>query len=166
MLSERDIEAAHPEAFDFAFGNLPQAKRADFTRHLAGCRHCQGVVEEYSEIGQIIKSLPPHVEPSPDLEDLTITAMLAALAEGRAEADPRSNTQDQAVTRLYPRLERQSSAEPETVARPIPQARPPVEEETKGPQRPSTGGHRPRRPPGRWSLACQCGGVIEVASPP
>ena len=55
MLSERDIELAHPEAFDFVFGNLPAAKRAEFNRHLSGCRYCQGVVDEYSEIGRIIK---------------------------------------------------------------------------------------------------------------
>jgi hypothetical protein len=34
ILSERDIEAAHPDAFDFVFGNLPAAKRAGFNRHL------------------------------------------------------------------------------------------------------------------------------------
>ena len=44
MLSERDIEQAHPEAFDFVFGNLPPAKTAEFNRHLGrlpllpGCR--------------------------------------------------------------------------------------------------------------------------------
>ena len=27
MLSERDIELAHPEAFDFVFGNLPPARK-------------------------------------------------------------------------------------------------------------------------------------------
>ena len=58
MLSERDIELAHPEAFDFVFGNLPSAKRAEFNRHLSSCRYCQGVVDEYSDIGQIIKLLP------------------------------------------------------------------------------------------------------------
>src|SRR5712692_2608802 len=58
MLSERDIELAHPEAFDFAFGNLPSARRAEFNRHLTSCRHCQAVIDEYSEIGQIIKILP------------------------------------------------------------------------------------------------------------
>ena len=41
MLTERDIELAHPDAFDFAFGNLPSAKRAEFNRHLGGCSHCQ-----------------------------------------------------------------------------------------------------------------------------
>ena len=41
MLSERDIELAHPDAFDFAFGNLPAAKRASFNRHLSGGR-CSG----------------------------------------------------------------------------------------------------------------------------
>ena len=63
MPSERDIELAHPEAFDFVFGNLPQAQRAEFNRHLGGCRYCQGVVEKYSDIGRIISNLPPHVEP-------------------------------------------------------------------------------------------------------
>ena len=89
MLSERDIELAHPEAFDFAFGNLPPAKRAEFNRHLGGCRYCQGVVDEYSEIGGIIKNLPPHVEPPADLEDRTVAAMVAALAEQRAKPDRR-----------------------------------------------------------------------------
>jgi hypothetical protein len=28
MLSERDVELAHPDAFDCAFGNLPAAKRS------------------------------------------------------------------------------------------------------------------------------------------
>ena len=59
MLSERDIEAAHPDAFDFVWGNLPAAERAEFSRHLSGCRYCQGVVQEYREIGRIITLLPP-----------------------------------------------------------------------------------------------------------
>ena len=75
MLSERDIEAAHPDAFDFAFGNLPPAKHAEFNRHLSGCSYCQAVVDEYSEIGRIIKLLPPHAEPAADLEDRTVAAM-------------------------------------------------------------------------------------------
>jgi anti-sigma factor RsiW len=81
MLSERDIEAAHPDAFDFAWGNLPAAERAEFNRHLSGCRYCQGVVDEYSEIGRIIKLLPPHDEPPADLEDRTVAAMAAVMAE-------------------------------------------------------------------------------------
>ena len=87
MPSERDIELAHPEAFDFVFGNFPQAQRAEFNRHLAGCHYCQGVVEKYSDIGQIIHNLPPHVEPPADLEDRTVAAMVAALAGRRAEAN-------------------------------------------------------------------------------
>ena len=85
MLSERDIELAHPEAFDFVFGNLTPARRAEFDRHLASCRYCQGVVDEYGDIGRIIKSLPPHVEPPADLEDRTVAAMVAALAEQQGE---------------------------------------------------------------------------------
>ena len=88
MLTERDIERAHPEAFDFAWGNLPRDRRAEFTRHLGGCRYCQGVVEEYSEIGRIIKILPPGVEPPAGLEDRTVAAMVAALAEQGQASSP------------------------------------------------------------------------------
>jgi len=59
MLSERDIELAHPDAFDFVFGNLPAASRAEFNHHLAGCPYCQKVVDEYSDIGQIFQNLLP-----------------------------------------------------------------------------------------------------------
>ena len=86
MLSDRDIE-------------LPAAKRAEFNRHLGGCRYCQSVVDEYSEIGGIIKSLPPHVEPSAELENRTVAAMVAALAEQRATTDRRSDAEDQAAVR-------------------------------------------------------------------
>jgi hypothetical protein len=58
MLSEGEIELAHPEAFDFVFGNLPRDKRAEFNCHLHGCRYCQGVIDEYADIGRIIKNLP------------------------------------------------------------------------------------------------------------
>lgn len=131
MLSERDIELAHPDAFDFAWGNLPAAKRAEFNRHLGGCRYCQAIVEEYSEIGQIIKNLPPHVEPSAELEDRTVTAMVAALAGQRASTDRRPDAEDQAATRVYPIPQRHPPAEPETRVQPIPQLRPPAEPETQ-----------------------------------
>ena len=124
MLSERDIEAAHPDAFDFVWGNLPAAKRAEFSRHLSGCRYCQGVVREYSEIGRIVKLLPPHVEPPADLEDRTVAAMVAALAEEQAEVD------------RPPGTEGHHAAEPETRVQPVPHLRPPAEEETKGPPAP------------------------------
>ena len=58
MLSDRDIELAHPGAFDFAFGNLPAAGRASFNRHLSSCRHCRSVVDEYGDIGAVIKTVP------------------------------------------------------------------------------------------------------------
>jgi hypothetical protein len=128
MLSERDIELAHPGAFDFVFGNLPRPKRAEFSRHLSGCRYCQGVVDEYSYIGQIIKSLPPHVEPPADLEDRTVAAMVAALTEQRAGVDRRSDAQDEAATRVYPIPEIQHPAEPETRVQPRPQLQPPAED--------------------------------------
>ena len=125
MLSERDIEQAHPEAFDFVFGNLPSAKRAEFNRHLIGCSYCQGVVGEYSEIGGIIKNLPPHVEPPAGLEDRTVAAMVAALAKQKAKPDRRADAEDQAVTKLYPIPGRQPPAEPETQVQPRPQLGPP-----------------------------------------
>jgi hypothetical protein len=131
MLSERDIEQAHPEAFDFVFGNLPSAKRAEFNRHLASCRYCQGVVSEYSEIGGIIKNLPPHVEPPAGLEDRTVAAMVAALAKQKAKPDRRADAEDQAVTRLYPIPGRQPPAEPETRVQPRPQLGPPPEPQAR-----------------------------------
>ena len=129
MLSEREIEQAHPEAFDFAFGNLPSARRAEFNRHLAGCGYCQAVVDEYSEIGQVIKQLPPHGEPPADLEDRTVAAMVAALAEQRATGR-RPDAEDEAATRAYPIPGRQPFQEPETRVQPIPQFQPPAENET------------------------------------
>jgi hypothetical protein len=132
MLSDRDIEQAHPEAFDFAFGNLPPAKRADFNRHLTGCRYCQGIIDEYSHIGGIIKNLPPHVEPSADLEDRTVAAMAAAMAGQRAAAPARpSDAEDQAATRHYPVPRLQPPAEPETQVQPVPQLLPPPEDEAR-----------------------------------
>ena len=112
MLSERDIELAHPDAFDFMWGNLPAARRAEFNRHLSGCRYCQAVVTEYSEIGRIIKLLPPHVEPAADLEDRTVAAMVAALAQQRAEPDRGSDAEDQAATQLHPRPAEPSTGPP------------------------------------------------------
>ena len=131
MFSEQDIELARPDAFDFAFGNLPSAKRAEFNRHLAGCRYCQGVVEEYSDIGQIIKDLPPHVEPSPDLEDRTVAAMVAALAGQRAQTDRRSDPEDQAATSVYPIPAVQPPAGDETLIQPRPQLQPPAEPQAR-----------------------------------
>ena len=131
MLSESDIEAAHPEAFDFVWGNLPTASRADFDRHLLGCRYCQAVVDEYADIGQIIQRLPPHVEPPAHLEDRTVAAMVAALAKQRAKADRRSEDEDQAATRAYPIPERRPPAEPKTQVQPIPQLQPPAEDEAQ-----------------------------------
>jgi hypothetical protein len=101
MLSERDIERAHPEAFDFIFGNLPPDHVAEFNEHLGGCRYCQCVVAEYSEIGRIIHELPPHVEPPADLEDRTVAAMRRALRGQPAVADQRPRRDDLPATRTY-----------------------------------------------------------------
>jgi hypothetical protein len=118
MLSERDIEAAHPDAFDFVFGNLPSAKRADFNRHLTGCRYCQAVVDEYSEIGGIIHQLPPHVDPPAELEDRIVAAMVSAQAGQRTQPDAEPGAEDQSATRVYPIA--QPSSEPATQLHPRP----------------------------------------------
>ena len=141
MLSETEIEAAHPEAFDFVFGNLPKAKRAEFNRHLSGCRHCQSVVDEYADIGRIIKQLPPlppHVEPPADLEDRTIAAMVEARANQRASAKPQPDTENQSATQLHPRAAAVLWAEPETRVYPIPdlELQPSAEPDTKLQPRP------------------------------
>ena len=136
MLSERDVELAHPEAFDFAWGNLPAANRAGFNRHLAGCRHCQGVVDEYREIGQIIRKLPPHVEPPSDLEDRTVAAMVAALAGQRPTTDRRSDPEDQAATSVHPIPEVQPPAWDESRVQPGPRLQPPAWDETRVQPRP------------------------------
>jgi hypothetical protein len=107
MLSERDIELAHPEAFDFAFGNLSDEAVSEFNEHLGGCSHCQSVVAEYTEIGRVIQNLPPHVEPPAGLEDRTVAAMLRALTGEPAKADQPAETdqpvhdEDLAATRAY-----------------------------------------------------------------
>ena len=137
MLSETQIEEAHPEAFDFVFGNLPSAKRAEFNRHLSGCRHCQSVVDEYSEIGRIIKQLPPHIEPPAELEDRTIAAMVEARANQRASAAPQPDTEDQNATQLHPRPAGLSKTESETQVYPIPEPIPSAGPDTKLQPRPA-----------------------------
>jgi len=129
VLTEQQIELAHPEAFDFAFGTLPTAEGVTFIRHLTGCRHCRAVVDEYSEIGGIIKNLPPGTEPPADLEDRTVAAMTAALAGHKAEPGKHPDAaehdaEDRAVTRIYPKPERKPPAERETQVLPVPQPGP------------------------------------------
>jgi hypothetical protein len=132
MLSERDIELAHPESFDFVFGNLPAAGRAEFNRHLGDCHYCQGVVDEYSEIGAIIKDLPPHAEPPAGLEDRTVTAMIAALADQRPSAG-QGSPDAEAATHVSPVPGRRRPAEPETRVMPRPQFQPPAKDATRPP---------------------------------
>jgi Anti-sigma-K factor rskA len=133
MLSDRDIELAHPEAFDFAFGNLPADRQASFNRHLSGCRYCRNVVDEYGGIGSVIKILPPHAEPSAELEDRTVAAMIAVLAGRRAEPATGSageSTEDDA-TRSYPVPKVHRAAEPETRVQPRPPLQPAAELQAK-----------------------------------
>jgi hypothetical protein len=133
MLSDRDIELAHPEAFDFVFGNLPAARRASFNRHLGGCGYCRSVVDEYAGIGAVIKDLPPQVEPPADLEDRTVAAMVVALAEQRAKPAARlaGERAEDAATRSYPIPEVHRAADPGTRVQPRPRLQPADEPQTK-----------------------------------
>jgi Anti-sigma-K factor rskA len=136
MLTEQQIELAHPEAFDFVFGTLPAAEGVNFTRHLTGCRHCRAVVDEYSAIGEIIKQLPPSAEPPAGLEDRTVAAMTAALAEHKDEPDRppdagHHDAEDLAVTRIYPKPERKLPAGHKTRVLPAQQPGPPEEPEPR-----------------------------------
>ncbi len=130
MLSERDIRLAHPDAFDFVFGNLPSGNAAWFHRHLDGCSSCQKVVDEYSDIGRIFQNLPPHVEPPAGLEDRTVAAMVTALAEQQAQSHHRTGSEDQTATRVYPIPEVHQPAEPPTLVQPRPQPQPRAEDDT------------------------------------
>jgi Anti-sigma-K factor rskA len=133
MLSERDIDLAHPDAFDFVFGTLPSGNAVWFGRHLDGCSSCQKVIDEYGGIGRIVQDLPPHVEPPAGLEDRVVAAMVAALAEQKAQGNHRSQGEDQTATRVYPKPEPgpaagvRHSAEPETRLYMRPQFQPPAE---------------------------------------
>jgi Anti-sigma-K factor rskA len=137
MLSEQDIELAHPDAFDFVFGTLPAGNAVWFNRHLDGCSYCKKVIDEYSDIGQVFQNLPPHVEPSAGLEDRTVAAMVTALAEQRAHSEHSPGDEDQAATRVYPKPEPGPPAglghppEPETRLYPRPQLHPPAEPQAR-----------------------------------
>ena len=130
MLTDQQIGLAHPEAFDFVFGNLTTPDGVQFIRHLTGCQHCRVVVDEYMEVGKFIKNLPPPVEPPASLEDRTVAAMVAAQAEAAAAAartaapPPRPDPDDYAVTRVYPRAAPTSATEHETQVLPRPEANP------------------------------------------
>ena len=94
MLSEQDIELAHPDAFDFVFGTLGAAKYAWFNSHLDGCRHCQKVVAEYSDIGQsrLVTKVIPRLALSQRPRITTTLATIDREAGNRgAAAEPISN---------------------------------------------------------------------------
>jgi anti-sigma-K factor RskA len=166
MLSERDIELAHPDAFDFVFGNLPSGDAAGFSRHLDGCPSCQKVIDECSGIGRIVQDLPPHVEPPAGLEDQVVAAMVAALAEQKAQGDHRPEDEDQTATRVYPRPEPgpaaklHHSADPETRLYLRPEFQPPVEPQA----RPVVTRLPVWRRPGRLAAAAALAAAIIIAA--
>ena len=171
MLSERDIELAHPDSFDFVFGTLPSGNEVLFHRHLDGCPSCQKVIDEYTGIGRIFQDLPPHVEPPAGLEDRTVAAMITALAEQRAHSDHRSEGDDQTAARVYPIPGVRRPAEPKTVIRPRPQLHPQAEDDTglrrsPEPQTQPVVTRLPawRRPPRRLTAVLAAAAVIIIAA--
>ena len=155
MLSEQDIELAHPDAFDFVLRHPGRGQIASGSAVIStGCRPCQEVVAEYSDIGQIIQNLPPHVEPPADLEDRAVAAMAAAQA-GRAKPDRRSR-HDAGVFPALPGTDRRSGDQDQAVTRvyPVSQPQPPAEAK---PDRPS-GERGPGRHPGLPGLPAPASG--------
>jgi Anti-sigma-K factor rskA len=166
VLSERDIDLAHPDAFDFVFGTLPSGNAVWFGRHLDGCSSCQKVIDEYSGIGRIVQDLPPHVEPPAGLEDRVVAAMIATLAEQQAQGDHRPEDEDQTATRVYPRpepgppAELHHPADPETRLYLRPQFQPPAE-----PQAPPAVTRLPVwRRPGRLAATAALAAAIITAA--
>jgi hypothetical protein len=106
-----DLDLAHPEAADWVLGSLGPAETEEFGHHLASCRHCQAVVAEFGQLGQMLQHLPPPAEPPPDLEARTVASVLAAATAQRAAVA----ADDQAVTQVY-QVPRASppAAEPES----------------------------------------------------
>ena len=130
-------DLAHPEAADWVLGTLGPAQAADFPRHLTDCLHCQAAVAEFGQLGQLLQHLPPAAEPPPGLEARTIASVLAAAAKYPApKADPRSDPEDQAATRVQPRPRLQPPAGDETQIQPRPRLQPPAGDETRVQPRP------------------------------
>ena len=130
-------DLAHPEAADWVLGTLGPAQAADFPRHLTDCLHCQAAVAEFGQLGQLLRHLPPAAEPPPGLEARTIASVLAAAAKYPApKADPRSDPEDQAATRVQPRPRLQPPAGDETQIQPRPRLQPPAGDETRVQPRP------------------------------
>jgi hypothetical protein len=118
-------------------GILGSAQAEDFRRHLTDCPHCRAAVAEFGRIGQMLQHLPPAAEPPPGLEARTIASVLAAAARyPTPKADPRSDPEDQAATRVQPRPRLQPPAGDETRVRPRPRLQPPAGDETRVRPRP------------------------------
>jgi len=121
-------DLAHPEAADWVIGILGPAQAEDFRRHLTDCPHCRAAVAEFGQIGQMLQHLPPAAEPPPGLEARTIASVLAAAAKyPTPKADPHSDPEDQAATRVQPRPRLQPPAWDETRVQPRPRLQRPAE---------------------------------------
>ena len=82
MLSERDIELAHPEAFDFVFGQPARRPSGPSSTAISAvAATAKASSRSTATSARSSSNLPPHVEPPPGLEDRTVAAMVAALAE-------------------------------------------------------------------------------------
>ena len=113
MLSERDIEAAHPDAFDFVWGNLPGPSGPSSTAISAVVPTAKPLSPSTARSAGSSSSCRPTSSQAAGLEDRTVAAMVAALAGEQAEPDRPADTEDRTATRVYRIPERQPPAEPE-----------------------------------------------------
>lgn len=66
---------ARERAPELALGILSGAERSEVLLHLGGCSRCQAVVDEHTELADLLPHLAPEVEPPPGFERRVVGAM-------------------------------------------------------------------------------------------
>lgn len=74
----------HADAAGWVLGTLDHDEAEAFREHLGGCKECEQTVAEFRPVAEALTHPAPAVEPPPELEDRTITAVLRAAAEEHA----------------------------------------------------------------------------------
>jgi DNA-directed RNA polymerase specialized sigma24 family protein len=90
MPAERKAGRAHAAAADWLLGTTDAAQSAEFEHHASSCEPCRAAAATFGYLGQLLRELPPAVEPPPDLAARTIAAVLDAPADGDTQTGLRS----------------------------------------------------------------------------